>query len=434
MKNKLLFLLAAVVVNFLFTATANAGVSAAVAGPGCVQASKVALEGSSFTIGYKSTFETIGTDVKITFELLDTDKSGVVAFLRKQGDSPSLEVAMTNVPGTNIFTKTILAPTAGTIISYGVKFAFAGGLAVTDFVSYEVGTDCASTNDIVAPTGFTAAIGAITSSSVEIFLNATDVSGTILYSVSYGAVTKSTTSDSGVLKPFVMTALAPDTDYVFSVTAKDLVGNIASGSPLLLPVRTLVSTNTECAGTASEAQPGDSFSVGYKYAFQTINGTDVKITFELLDDKGVELAYLWRQSPFSETGPMAKSGKIVTSTITGQTPGATISYAVKFIFVGGGAAVTKYFSYMVGNTCSLGVESSSELKQSFYPNPVKNMFYLQLLDEQNRIILTDMLGRKILEEDVKSSHALNMSAFKTGVYLLRVENSHGVQNVKIIKE
>ncbi|MBA4317387.1 MAG: hypothetical protein C0412_03205 [Flavobacterium sp.] len=433
MKNKLLFLLAAVVVNFLFTATANAGVSAAVAGPGCVQASKVALEGSSFTIGYKSTFETIGTDVKITFELLDTDKSGVVAFLRKQGDSPALEVSMTNVPGTNIFTKTISAQTAGAIINYGVKFAFAGGLAVTDFVSYEVGTDCAATNDLVAPTNYTATIGAITASSVEIVLNAVDASGTILYNVSYGAVTKSTTSDSGVQKSFVMTALTPDTDYIFSVTAKDLVGNTALNSPILLSAKTTVSTNTECAGTASDAQQG-AFDVGYKYAFET-TGTNVKITFELLDSKSVELAYLWRETPsFSETGPMAKAGNIVTSTVTGQTVGATISYGVKFIFVGGGAAVTKYFSYVVGNTCTLGVENPSELKQAFYPNPVKNVFHLQLLDEQNQIILTDMLGRKILEEDVKSSHTLNMSAFKTGVYLLRVENSHGVQNVKIIKE
>ncbi|HSN48954.1 MAG TPA: T9SS type A sorting domain-containing protein, partial [Flavobacterium sp.] len=411
----------------------NAGVSAAVAGPGCVQASKVALEGA-FSIGYKSTFETIGTDVKITFELLDTDKAGVVAFLRKQGEPAASEVPMTNVPGTNIFTKTITGQTPGAIINYGVKFAFAGGLAVTEFVSYEVGTDCAATNDLVAPTNFSATIGAITASSVEIILDGVDASGTILYSVSYGSVTKSTTSDSGVPKSFVMTALAPDTDYIFSVTAKDLVGNIAFGSPKLLPARTAASTNTECAGTASEAQPGDSFSVGYNYAFQTINGTDVKITFELLDNKGVELAYLWRQSPFAETGPMTKTGNIVTSTITGQTPGATISYGVKFIFVGGGAAVTKYFSYVVGNTCSLGVENSSELKQSFYPNPVKNMFYLQLLDEQNRIMLTDMLGRKILEEVVKSSHTLNMSAYKTGVYLLRVENSRGVQNVKIVKE
>jgi hypothetical protein len=80
------------------------------------------------------------------------------------------------------------------------------------------------------------------------------------------------------------------------------------------------------------------------------------------------------------------------------------------------------------------VENPSELKQLFYPNPVKNVFYLQLLDEENRIVLTDMLGRKILEEVVKASHTLDMSAFKTGVYLLKVENSYGIQNVKIIKQ
>lgn len=431
MKNKLLFILTAVVVNLFFGFNANAGVVSVVAGTGCVEASKVALEGE-FSIGYKSTFETIGTDVKISFELLDTDKAGVVAFLRKEGDVASLEVAMTNVPGTNIFTYTLTGQTSGDIIKYGVKFAFAGGLAVTRFVNYEVGTDCASTNDILAPTGFTATVGAITANSVELVLNAVDASGTVLYSVSYGTVTKSVTSDSGVQKSFLMTALTPDTDYNFSVSVKDLVGNAALNNPIPLPAKTSANTNTECAGTASDAQQG-SFSVGYKYAFETI-GTDVKITFELLDtDKSGIVAFLWKETPFGEVAMSNVSGKIYTKTITGQTVGATISYAVKFAFAGG-QAVTKYFSYVVGNTCSLGVETSSELKQAFYPNPVKNMFYLQLLDEQNRIVLTDMLGRKIMEEVVKSSHTLNMSAYKTGVYLLRVENSHGIQNVKIVKE
>lgn len=434
MKNKFLVLVTTLVFNLLFMINANASVVSVLVGTGCVGTSKAALEGTSFTIGYKSTFETIGIDVKITFELLDTDKAGVVAFLRKEGDVAALEVAMTNVPGTNIFTKTISGQTAGAIIKYGVKFAFAGGLAVTGFVSYEVGQDCSPTNDIVAPTNFTATIGAITASSVEIILNAVDASGTILYSVSDGAVTKSTATDSGVQKSFVITALASDKDYIFSVTAKDLVGNIASNSPILISAKTLVSTNTECAGTASDAQPGDSFSIGYKYAFQTSNGSDVKITFELLDNKGVELAYLWSQYPFSETGPMTKSGKIVTSTVTGQNPGATINYAVKFIFAGGGAAVTKYFSYVVGNTCSLGLETSSELKQVFYPNPVKNKFYMQLLDDKNKIMVTDILGRKIVEEVVKASNTVDMSAYKTGVYFLKVENSYGTENVKIIKE
>jgi endo-1,3(4)-beta-glucanase len=97
-------------------------------------------------------------------------------------------------------------------------------------------------------------------------------------------------------------------------------------------------------------------------------------------------------------------------------------------------AVTKYFSYVVGNTCTLGVENPSELKQTFYPNPVKNKFYMQLLDEKNKIMVTDMLGRTIVEDVVKASSALDMCAFKAGVYLLKVENTYGVQNVKIVKE
>lgn len=430
MKNKLLFLLTTAVVILMFGFNANAGVVSVAAGTGCVEASKVALEGA-FSIGYKSTFETIGTSVKVTFELLDTDKAGVVAFLRKEGDVASLEVPMSVVSG-NIYTYTLTGQTPGAIIKYGVKFAFAGGLAVTRFVSYEVGTDCASTNDILVPTGFTATVGAITSSSVEIVLNAVDASGTVLYNVSYGAVNKSTTSDSGVQKSFLMTALTPNTDYNFSVSVKDLVGNAAANNPILLSAKTTVSTNTECTGTASDAQQG-TFSVGYKYDFQTI-GTDVKITFELLDtDKSGIVAFLWKQTPFGEQAMSNVSGKIYTKTITGQTVGSTISYAVKFAFAGG-QAVTKYFSYVVGNTCTLGVETSSQLKQSFYPNPVKNKFYMQLLDDKNKIIVTDMLGRKIVEEVVNSSNALDMSAFKTGIYLLKVENSYGIQNVKIIKE
>jgi endo-1,3(4)-beta-glucanase len=421
MKNKFRVLLTAVVVNFLFTINANAALV-------CIGTSNVAQQGA-FSIGYKSTFETIGTDVKITFELLDTDKVGVVAYLWKQ--TPFGETAMTKVSG-NIFTATVSGQADGTTINYACKFAYAGGLSVTKYISYVVGSDCASTNDVQAPTNFTATIGAITSSSVELLLNAIDDSGTVLYSSSYNAVTKSTTNSSGVQKSFLMSALTPDTDYNFSVSVKDLAGNAALNNPILLSAKTAVDTNTECAGTAFDAQQG-TFTAGYKYAFET-TGTDVKITFELLDtDKSGVVAFLFKETPFGETAMSNVSGNIFTKTITGQTVGATISYAVKFAFAGG-QAVTKYFSYVVGNTCALGVETSSELKQSFYPNPVKNVFHLQLLDEQNRIVLTDMLGRKILEEVVKSSHVLNMSAYKTGVYLLRVENSHGIQNVKIIKE
>jgi endo-1,3(4)-beta-glucanase len=392
----------------------------------CVETSKVAQQGT-FSIGYKSTFETVGTNVYVTFELLDTDKSGVIAYLWKQ--SPFGETQMVNVSW-KIFTATLTGQTMGTTINYACKFAYAGGLSVTKYVSYVVGSNCGSTNDTQAPTNFTASIGAITGSSVELLLNANDNSGTVVYNVNYGANSSSTSSASGVQKSFLITGLSPNTNYNFSVLASDLVGNVAVNNPIVLNATTSANTNTECAGTASEASQG-TFSVGYKYAFQTI-GTDVKITFELLDDKTGVIAYLWKQSPFAETSMTNVSGKIFSKTITGQTVGSTISYAVKFAFAGG-LSVTKYLSYTVGNSCSLGVENPSEIKQLAYPNPVENSLQLQLFDDQNQITLTDILGRKVLEDVVKSTHTIDMSALKSGIYFLKINNSLGVENLKIIK-
>jgi endo-1,3(4)-beta-glucanase len=42
------------------------------------------------------------------------------------------------------FSKTINGLSAGQTISYACKFAFAGGLAVTKYFSYEVGSSCGS--------------------------------------------------------------------------------------------------------------------------------------------------------------------------------------------------------------------------------------------------------------------------------------------------
>ena len=54
---------------------------------------------------------------------------------------------MTNSSGL-VFTKTISGFTQGQMISYACKFAFAGGLAVTKYFSYEVGSNCSSLSTI----------------------------------------------------------------------------------------------------------------------------------------------------------------------------------------------------------------------------------------------------------------------------------------------
>lgn len=288
-----------------------------------------------------------------------------------------------------------------------------------------------TTPDTQAPTNFTATVGTISGSSVELLLNATDDSGNVTYNMTYGTSGTATTfSPSGVQKSLIINNLSQNTDYTFSVSATDATGNTSVNSPIVLNVKTTVVL--QCTGTASEASQG-SFSVGYNYAFETI-GTDVKITFEMLDaDKTGVIAYLWKQSPFSESPMTNVVGNIFTKTITGQTTGSTINYAVKFAFAGG-LSVTKYISYVIGSSCSLGVETSSELKQFTYPNPVENILHLELLDNQNQITLTNILGQKLMEAVVKSSHNLDMSNFKSGIYFLKVKNSNGTQNIKIIKK
>jgi hypothetical protein len=80
------------------------------------------------------------------------------------------------------------------------------------------------------------------------------------------------------------------------------------------------------------------------------------------------------------------------------------------------------------------METSQELKQRVYPNPVQSLLHLQLADAQSRIILTDMTGHLLLDKVVSSVHKLDMSSYKTGIYILRIENKHGVQYQKVIKK
>lgn len=198
----------------------------------------------------------------------------------------------------------------------------------------------------------------------------------------------------------------------------------------------MTSSNSSCSGTSSEALPGQgSFSVGYNYSFST-SGTDVTFTFELLDNKTGVIAYLWKESPFGETPMTNVSGKIFSTTITGQTPGATLSYACKFAFAGG-LAVTKYFSYTVGDDCAgLGVNDFKMGSFKVYPNPSHDSWTVKAEKEHILSIqVFDILGKNVLSlrpnsNDVKI-YATNL---KTGLYFARVNTIKGVGILKLIKD
>lgn len=104
----------------------------------CVETSKEASQGS-FSAGYKTLFETIGTDVNVVFEMLDADKAGVVAYLWEM--EPFKESMMPEIEK-NKFSTTITGLSKGQTLKLSCKFAYAGGMSVTKVFTYIVGTEC----------------------------------------------------------------------------------------------------------------------------------------------------------------------------------------------------------------------------------------------------------------------------------------------------
>jgi len=392
----------------------------------CSEISNEAQQGS-FSTGYEVLFETIGSNVTISFTLLDTDKTGVVAYLWRE--SPFQETQMDEVSGLT-FSKTISGLTQGESISYACKFAFAGGLAVTKYISYVVGNDCSEEDDTEAPTNFSVTQGAVTSRTIELLLNGNDDSGTISYEVSYGSETTTVTGSSGTEKSLIINNLDPETTYQFSVEASDLYGNEAENNPIIIEITTSTDENTQCSGTDAEASQGE-FSTGYNYSFET-SGTDVIFTFELLDtDKSGVVAYLWQQTPFTETLMTNSSGLVFTKTLSGFTEGETISYACKFAFAGG-LAVTKYLSYQIGSSCSsLSLDDNiwgNNIK--IYPNPSSDTFNINSSQiELNKIEIYSLLGKKLKEYSAIRS-VYNIEDLTSGLYLVKIYTNKGMFTIK----
>ena len=217
-------------------------------------------------------------------------------------------------------------------------------------------------------------------------------------------------------------------NYAITVKATDNGGAVSTSQVTNVTISPLMS----CVTTSTVATQG-TFTVGYKCTYETV-GTDVTVTFEMLDDKAGVVAYLWKETPFAESIMTNVSGKIFSATLSGQTVGATISYGCKFAYAGG-LSVTKYISYIVGSNCSsTGIEDIISTEPFFYPNPVQDRLYIVLPEENNRLILFDILGTKIFDRNITGNYSLDMSELKKGIYFLKAENSKGNMTGKLIKK
>lgn len=266
----------------------------------------------------------------------------------------------------------------------------------------------------------------VAGTSVTITANASDLDGTVTKVIFYDG---STLLGEDTTAPYSINwAASGSGSHTLTAVATDN-GNAQTTSQ---PVTVTVSDIMLCSETSSEAQQG-AFSTGYEVSFQTV-GNNVTITFELLDtDKAGVVAYLWQQSPFTESQMDNAGGLKFSKTITGQTPGTTISYAAKFAYAGG-MAVTKYMSYEVGDNCTTAGVNNPEFDNLImvYPNPANGLVYVKSeIDTISGVELISLLGVTVKES---TTNEIDVTGIAAGTYIIKIHSGKGTTVKKIIVE
>src|SRR5690554_1986794 len=84
------------------------------------------------------------------------------------------------------------------------------------------------------------------------------------------------------------------------------------------------------------------------------------------------------------------------------------------------------------NYGSLSVQEETLNSWAIYPNPVKDILYMERLDQVKSYVIYDVAGRK-LEQFHNTTKQINVSHLSNGVYLLQIHTDKGQVSKKFIK-
>jgi hypothetical protein len=126
------------------------------------------------------------------------------------------------------------------------------------------------------------------------------------------------------------------------------------------------------------------------------------------------------------------SGRIFTHTLTGQTPGATLNYGVKFAYANG-MSVTPYYQYVVGNNCNLNLDQFSNDKTLILKNPARDFILFDSNTAIQNVKIYSLLGQKMLDVNQPKS-SLDISSLPSGIYFVLIQTDQKIYKEKVIIE
>ena len=358
---------------------------------------------------------------------------------------------------------------------YQLKLAGTGGKTVyfDNIYFYDSSTDV----DSEAPTSFTATKGNVTAFDVELLLNATDNSGSVVYEISYGSgpTVLSTSGLSGVEKSYTVTGLNGSTEYSFSITAKDATGNTSTNSPILVTATTLASLpaaptpivsaekvvsvySDTYTNLPTELQNwyGNTFSTvslngnaalkntsiccfGYNFSGGAINITGMtKLHVDIYPETlasmtlGITGGGEFKKSNIALTANQWNSIDITLSELTGANLASVAQ--VGFWDLNGTFYLDNLYFY---NDISTGMNAAEKgNKISLYPNPAKDMITIAAQSDIKEVVVRNLVGQTVMNVSANGfEKSVDLSSVAAGNYFVTVKMANGqVSTQKLVKQ
>lgn len=218
---------------------------------------------------------------------------------------------------------------------------------------------------------------------------------------------------------YTLTNLLPETEYDFLVRANCGVGVSEWASVTFTTNDTIIAPTVTTLPATAITQTS-----------AVLNAEITEGTIEILT-KG----FYYKEAANATWDSVIVEGQTEISTILSDLLPQT-TYAFKaFITTENALIQGEELTFTTDESSLTDVENTIEV--NLYPNPAKEKVYLETkgFEKGAKAMLSDLQGRILKEIEIKSARIeINLNTLSSGVYYLKVFDTHSTQTIKIIKE
>jgi endonuclease I/chitodextrinase len=320
------------------------------------------------------------------------------------------------------------------------------------------------TPDTEAPTNPT---NLIASNPTDVSIDLTWTASTDNTAVtSYDIYVDGTFSFSSSTNSFTVTGLSPDTEYCFTVKAKDATGNESGYSNQACETTTDNGVGVNCIAETFQNIPANDGS------YQTRNwtgddgsdwiATDAR-TDQTIDQRAITIKNGSLTAPTTsggigsltistkrvfggssgtfnlnvngnEVGTIAYGDQDVVQTII--VPNINIEGDVSIVIDGNSVTTNRVVFDDLSWTCftELNVNDYQLNDISIYPNPVSNILNIQLKNSrETQVEIYNILGKRVFTKSINQTQSIQLDNLNSGVYILKLTQGNSTISKKLIK-